>query len=117
MEVKQKMKGLCYIALIIGFFIFYQQNPVYAVIIIVLFIGVYIFLKSRTSGGGGVLGFLSGRNPQQDSKIDDLIMLMMIQQLMNPSERETPVMDSKKEERRDQIEKIKNEVLGLLDED
>lgn len=111
------MKGLCYIALIIGFFIFYQQNPVYAVIIIVLFIGLYIFFKSRTSGGGGVLGFLSGKNPQQDSKIDDLIMLMMIQQLMSPNERDTPVIDNKKEERKKQIEKIKNEVLDLLDED
>jgi len=44
-------------------------------------------------------------------------MLMMIQQLMNPNERDTPVIDNKKEERKIQIEKIKNEVLDLLDED
>lgn len=111
------MKSMCYIVLLIGFFLFYQQNPVYAIVIIVLFVGVYLFFKSRSSGSGGMFNFLSGRNPQQDSKIDDLIMLTMIQQLISPNERDTSVIDNRKEERRDQIEKIKNEVLGLLDED
>ena len=77
------MKGYCYIALIIGFFVFYQQNPIYAVVCIVIFVGVYLFFKSRKSGARG-FGFLSGKGAQQqESRMDDLVTLMMIQQLIN----------------------------------
>ena len=112
------MKGFCYIVLILGFFIFYQQNPVYAIIIIALFIGIYLFFKSRSSSRKGAFGFLSGKQTQYGSKIDDLITLMMIQQLMTPSNRDNhSLKDMKKKEREDNIEKIKNEVLDLLEED
>ncbi|MFX1501153.1 MAG: hypothetical protein ACFFDH_09350 [Promethearchaeota archaeon] len=112
------MKGFCYIALILGFFIFYQQNPIYAIVIIVVFIGVYLFFKSRKSGSGrGVFGFLSGKSIQQESRMDELITLMMIQQLMNSPSDINQTKDNKKEEREHQIEKIKNEVLELLEED
>jgi hypothetical protein len=114
------MKGYCYIALILGFFVFYQQNPMYAIIIIVLFIGVYLFFKSRSSGSSrGVFGFFSGKNAQQDSRMDDLITLMMIQQLMNSSleNNDNRVDYEKKKEQDQQIDKIKQEVLELLEED
>lgn len=112
------MKGLCYIALIIGFFMFYQQNPMYAIIVIALFVGVYIFFKSRSSRSRGRgLGFFSGKNVQQDSKIDDLITLMMIQQLMNsPSQTNNNQGQNKKEEEDEHIDKIKKEVLELLED-
>ncbi len=109
------MKGLCYIVLIIGFFIFYQQNPLYAIIIIVIFLGVYIIFKSRSSGNSSILNFLSGRNPQQDSKIDDLITLMMLQQLLTSNPQHHDTRDST--ENKDEIEKTKQEVLNLLEED
>ncbi|MFX0021515.1 MAG: hypothetical protein ACFE9S_04265 [Candidatus Hermodarchaeota archaeon] len=114
------MKGYCYIALILGFFIFYQQNPLYAIIIIVLFIGVYLFFKSRSSGSNrGVFGFFSGKNAQQDNRMDDLITLMMIQQLMNSSSdsSDNRVDNEKRKEHEQQIDKIKQEVLELLEED
>jgi hypothetical protein len=114
------MKGYCYIALIIGFFVFYQQNPVYAIIIIVLFIGVYLFFKSRSSGTNkGAFGFFSGKNTQQDKRMDDLITLMMIQQLMNsPSDgTNNQVINEEKKEKDMYIEKIKQEVLELLEEE
>jgi hypothetical protein len=115
------MKGFCYIALILGFFIFFQQNPVYAIVIIVIFIGVYIFFKSRKSGSqGGVFGFFSGKNAQQESRMDDLITLMMIQQLLNSPSENSDNRRSKKvdftNDHEEQIEKIKQEVLGLLEE-
>ena len=110
------MKGFCYIALIIGFFIFYQQNPMYAIIIIVLFIGVYLFFKSRKAGGG-VFAFLSGNQTQQNTKIDDLITLMMLQQLMNSNENRVLPRNEKEQERKSEIDKIKKEVLDLLDEE
>ena len=112
------MKGFCYIALIIGFFVFYQQNPMYAIIVIVLFVGVYLFFKTRLSGSKGRgLGFFSRKNTQQDSKIDDLITLMMVQQLMkSPSQKSDNQVQDKKEEEDEHIDIIKREVLELLED-
>lgn len=114
------MKGLCYIALIIGFFIFYQQNPVYAVIIIAGFIGLFVFFKSRkNSSKRGNFGFFSGRQTPQDNRIDDLIRLMMIQQLIaSNSNGSRDKMDNEDEDDQKEhyIEKTKREILELLDE-
>jgi len=115
------MKGLCYIVLILGFFLFYQQNPVYAIIIIVIFVGVFLFFKSRSSSRGGLFSFFSGAQVQQDNKINDLIMLMMIQQLLNPNEgrNKSPEYrpEPKKREKKDHIDKLKQEVFEILDEE
>ena len=113
------MKGFCYIALILAFFIFYQQNPIYAIIIIVLFIVVYLFFKSRSTSGRSGFGFLSGKQTPRDTKIDDLITLMMIQQLISSSSHSnnSPIRKEKKIECEHPIDKIKDEVLNLLDED
>ncbi|MFX1419609.1 MAG: hypothetical protein ACFE9N_11875 [Promethearchaeota archaeon] len=113
------MKGYCYIALIIGFFVFYQQNPVYAVVIIALFVGIFLFFKSRKSGPRG-FGFFSGKGAQQqESRMDDLVTLMMIQQLLNTNSQDsdTRVYKDSEKDRKHQIDKIKEEVLNLLDED
>jgi hypothetical protein len=108
--------------LLIGFFIFYQSNPMYAIIMIVIFVGVFLFYKSRSgNSGSGVLSFLSGNGTQQDNNMDDLITLMMIQQLLNsPSSSrgsEGYGNDNGEREREKEIDKIKNEVLELLEED
>lgn len=112
------MKGFCYIALIIGFFLFYQQNPMYAIVIIGIFIGVYIFYKSRTStSGNGPMSFFAGRTSHQDTKVDDLITLMMVQQLMNSnnnSGKNKSIRHSQDEERIEKIEQTKQEILDLL---
>ena len=113
------MKGLCYIVLILGFFIFFQQNPLYAIIIIVIGLGVYILFKSRSSNSSkGVLGFLTGAHSQQDSRIDDLITLMMVQQLLS-SKNDLDINNSeqKKQEQDHHIDRIISEVLVLLDEE
>jgi len=113
------VKGFCYIVLILGFFIFYQQNPVYSIIIIVLFIGVYLFFKSRSSGSSkGVFGFFSGKNAQQGNRMEDLITLMVIQQLMNTSSQNNDYTNKndEKAEKDKQIDKIKQDILDLLEE-
>ncbi|MFW9989892.1 MAG: hypothetical protein ACFFC3_14670 [Candidatus Odinarchaeota archaeon] len=115
------MKGLCYIVLILGFFIFFQQNPLYAVICMVIFLGVYILFKSRSSRSlGSVYRFLTGKNPQQESNIDDLITLMMIQQVVSSSNNHDynqPTEDIKSNQQKNAyIDKIKKEVLDLLDD-
>lgn len=114
------MKGLCYIVLIIGFFIFFQQNPVYAVVFIGIFIIGYLYVKSKRSGSnGGVFGFMKGNPQQQNGSFDDIITLMMLQQLFNtsgshPSDRQIDSSNEKSNE--EQIEQTKQEVLELLDE-
>ncbi|MFX0040160.1 MAG: DUF308 domain-containing protein [Promethearchaeota archaeon] len=112
------MKGYCYIALIIGFFVFYQQNPVYAITIIVLFVGVYLFFKSRKSSSkGGIFGFLSGKSIHQENRMDDLITLIMIQQLLNsPPQTTDNQIEEENENRKQEIDKVKQEVLNLLEE-
>ncbi len=114
------MKGFCYIVLVIGFFLFLQKDPMYAIVIIGIFIGVYLFYKSRTSSSGsGVMSFLSGRKNPQDNKIDDIITLMMVQQLLGTnhnsrSNNSTPRPTDG--ERIEKIEKTKQEFLRSLEE-
>jgi len=112
------MKGFCYIVLIIGFFIFFQQNPVYAVIFIGIFIAGYLYVKSKRSGSsGGVFGFMKGNPQHQDGKFNDIMTLMMLQQLFSNSEPRYVHDDSIKENNNEeQIEQTKQEVLELLDE-
>ncbi|MHA2180349.1 MAG: hypothetical protein ACXAAH_02865 [Promethearchaeota archaeon] len=110
------MKGYCYIVLIIGFFMFYQQNPMYAIIMIGIFIGGYVLVKSRKSGSG-VSGFFKGKTSQPNNNMDDLITLMMLQQLTNNSNSRIENIDEKRiRDHEKQIEKVKQEVLAILDE-
>jgi len=111
-----KMKGYLYIVLIVGFFLFYQQNPMYAIIMIVIFIGGYIFIKSRKSGSG-IGGFLKGKASQSNANMDDLITLMMLQQLTNNSNSEFRKFEEQTDDEHEKhIEKVKQETLALLDE-
>lgn len=104
------------VVLAIGFFMFYQQSPMYAIIIIVIFIAGYIFIKSRKSGSG-VSRFLSGKGSQPNNHMDDLITLMMLQQLTgNTNSRIETYEDPTDNERERYIEKVKQEALALLDE-
>lgn len=112
------MKGLCYIVLIIGFFIFFQQSPVYAVVFIGIFVIGYLYVKSKRSGSsGGVFGFMKGNPQQQNGSFDDIITLMMLQQLFNNSGSSNgQSISSKERNNEEQIEQTKQEVLELLDE-
>ena len=110
------MKAYCYLVLILGFFLFFQQSPLYAVIVIGAIAIGYLYIKSKRSqsGGSGFLGFMKG-NPQQNTRnYDDLITLMMLQQLIgtNNNHKVQEIDSSHKEE----IDQIKQEVLDILDE-
>lgn len=110
------MKGYFYIVLIIGFFMFYQQNPTYAIIVIGVFAVGYIVIKSRKSGSG-LAGFFKGKTPQTNSNMDDLITLMMLQQLTsNSNSRTERFEDTTNDDHEKNIEKVKQEALALLDE-
>ena len=110
------MKAYCYLVLILGFFMFFQQSPLYAVIVIGAIAIGYLYIKSKRSqhGGSGFLGFMKG-NPQQNTRnYDDLITLMMLQQLIgtNNNHKVQEIDSSHKEE----IDQIKQEVLDIFDE-
>jgi hypothetical protein len=114
------MKGLCYIVLIIAFFIYYQQNPVFTIVIIIIGLGVYIYFKSRKSdSSSGIFAFFSRHSPStQKSKLEDFMTLMLLQQTLQssspPSIKEDPPEKMTKYE--EQIETVKNEMLALLEE-
>jgi hypothetical protein len=110
------MKAFCYLVLIIGFFMFFQQSPVYAVIVIGAIAVGYLYIKSKRSqsSGSGFLGLMKGNPQQSTSTFDDLVTLMMIQQLLgtNTNHKSEEIDTSHKEH----IDTIKQEVLDLLDE-
>jgi len=111
------MKSILCLVLIVAFLMYYQTNPVLTIVIVVVGLGIYIFYKSKTSGSGsGISRFLSGRNPQQeDGKMDDLITLVMLQQLLNTSPRDTPHGHLDQKPKDENLEKARNEVLELLE--
>lgn len=76
----------------------------------------YVLIKSRRSGSKkGLLGFLKGSAPQENRHLDDVITIMMLQQLFNGSNGRHE--DKKtKSKRENEVEKIKQEILELLDE-
>ena len=95
---------------------FYQQNPMYAIIMIVIFIAGFIFVKSRKSGSG-IAGLFKGKGTQTNTNMDDLITLMMLQQLTNNSNsRIDRNEDYDTIDHENHIEKMKQEALDLLDE-
>jgi hypothetical protein len=118
------MKIFIYFALIVAFLMFYQNNPVFTVVIIIIALGIYLFYRSRKGNRGNSRSgfrFLSGKESHQNDSTDDLITLMMIQQIFSPSTtpdyiRYIPPNDTKQVEE-SEIDKIKREVLELLGDD
>jgi len=106
---------MCYIILIVAFFIFYQQNPVYAIVIIMIFAVGFLFIRSRKGRpNSGFLGFLKGKQDYQNNHMNDLITIMMLQQLIgdsHPKEREI-----ERNIDRDLIEEKRREIMELFDE-
>ena len=99
---------------------FYQQNPIYAVIFVVLFLGIYLFFKSRKHSRGGFAPgmFFSGRTSSQDNNMNDYIMFLMLQQHFNSSPQSHSQgafqSEQKVDPRQAYIEKTQGEVLELL---
>lgn len=110
------MKILCYLILIIAFLMYYQENPVYTIIIIAIGIGVYLFFKSR-KGKTGVLGnFFGGNSTESEERMNDLITFFILTQMFNNSSHQDNDLEKKKSQKmQEEIEKKKQEVLELLE--
>ena len=91
---------------------FYRANPLYAVIIIILFLGLYLLLKRRkNSRFGGGSSFFSGRGNQQN----DLVDLILAQQLIKSSKNHDVSSYKGPDKKTMEIERIKQEILELFD--
>ena len=115
------MKILLYLVLVIAFLMFYQYSPVVAMIVIVLFLGAFVYFKARKNGGSlGRGSFFSGRQPQNQDNIDNLITLVMLQQAFNKPGNsyidKKPLEDKDATEREKIIDQTRKEVLQLLEE-
>ena len=111
------MKIFLYLILVVAFLMFYQKNPIYAVIVMILLLGLYLFFKRRKHiGSGSGSGFFSGKNHSQN----DLIDLIFIQQLINSSVNNdlsnfNDKFSNSSNEKEIKIERIKKEIMELLD--
>jgi len=117
---KQNMKGFCLIAIIVAMLMFYQKEPFYTVVIIGVGVIVYLVYKAKKSGNGLLGAFFSGNQSHQDSRLDDLIALMMLQQLSSTnsqSNNATQQISEQARKRREAIDKTQKEVLDLLSSD
>ena len=115
------MKGLCYIVLIIAFFIYYQQNPVFTLVIITIGLGIYVYFKSRKSrSSSGIFTFFSKHSPSnQNNKLEDFITLILLQQTLqsfNSPNNKKKNASEKMIKDEEKIEIVKQEVLALLEE-
>ena len=114
------MKGFCLTAIIVAMLMFYQKEPFYTVVIIGIGVVIYFVYKAKKSGNGLLGAFFSGSQSREDSRLDDLIALMMLQQLttnnsMNNSA--SQVISEKSRKRDEAIDKTQKEVLDLLSSD
>ena len=111
------MKIFLFLILIVAFLMFYQKNALYAVIIMMILLGLYLFFKRKKHlGNGSGSGFFSGGNHNQN----DLIDLIFVQQLINSSVNNdlsnfNDKFSSSSNEKEIKIERIKKEIMELLD--
>ena len=80
-----------------------------------------MYFKSKKKGGSSVRGaFFSGRQSQNDGRVDDLVTLVILQQMFDKSSTnkvdELRSYQAKSYKKEEQIEKIKHEILELLEE-
>jgi hypothetical protein len=114
------MKGFCLIAIIVAMLMFYQKEPFYTVIIVGVGVVIYLVYKSKKNGNGMLGGFFSGNQSHQDTRLDDLIALIMLQQLSSTNVQSNNASQQISEDarrRREAIDKTQKEVLDLLSSD
>jgi len=80
-----------------------------------------MYYKSRKRGGPSTRGaFFSGRQYQNNGRVDDLVTLVVLQQMFDkPSSNKVDELRSNQEKshkQEEQIDKIKHEILELLEE-
>ena len=111
-----KLKGMCYIVLALGFLMSYQSNPVF--IIGILGVGglIYVYFKRKKSANAyGKTGLLRSGRASADEGMNSLISLMMVQQLLSKDSQVTSEPTQEISEEEQKIENNKREILRLLE--
>jgi len=114
------VKGFCLVAVVVAMLMFYQKDPLYTLVIIGVGLFFYLFYKAKKSGNGLLGVFMSGNQTSQDRNFDDLMALIMLQQLLSDNPQDSSAsreISKESQKRREEINKIQREVLGLLDSD
>ena len=111
-------KMCIYLILGMAFFMYYQENPMLVIIILVIGGGAFFYYKSnKIKNGGG--RFLSGRVPPQNTNIDNIVTLMILQQILGPNSQGVQSKASGQEltdDRKKEIVKSKETALKLLED-
>lgn len=115
-------KILCFLAVAIGFFAFYQQNQVFTIAIIFVMIIGYVAYKRKKKGK--TKSSLLSRNGGKGESYDQLVSLLMVQQFLNTDEKEASNnnsnnSDDRKEEDPEDLDEgfnIKEMIMDLLRE-
>ncbi len=100
-------KFFCYVMLFIALFIYYQENPVGTLIIIVLGLGLYLFLRLKKRGNQGKNLKLLGKKKQTE----------LLQKNNRPYNKpmRSDLSNSKKSLKIQNIEEIKENILMILE--
>ena len=99
---------------------FYQKEPIYTLVIVGVGLALYLYYKAKKSGKGLFGSMFSGPQSTQDSNINDLVSLIMLQQIISSNPQNNTASKHISEEskkRREEIEKTQKEVLDLLSTD
>ncbi len=115
-------KFFCYVMLFIALFIYYQENPVGTLIIIVLGLGLYLFLRLKKRGNQGKNLKLLGKKKQSgEISNQDLLNFFIITELLQKNNRpynkpmRSDLSNSKKSLKIQNIEEIKENILMILE--
>jgi len=112
-----RMKILCFIIIGIAFLVFYQQNPMVCLIMIILILGGYIFIKFRKASlKQGLFGkYFKKNSPNTANNTEKILTYILLDKYFSTdvSNIESKNSISSKNE---YIEEQKQKVLKLLKE-
>ena len=109
-------KIFCYGVLIVAFLLFFQNDPFVALIILTIIFALVLFVRKRKNNrGGSIFSFLSGKSFNQTTQLNDLVMALALENLLNNSKENSFENNPEIDEKKKQIEIIKEEVMELLE--
>ncbi len=107
------MKGYCFLILAVAFLMYFQKEPVFTVIILAIGIVMYFFIKARKSGKG-LFSFMGGSMDPQQDRMNDVITLLMLQQLISDTPKNQPPSSVQKKQEVP-TEPIEKEIMALFE--
>jgi len=98
---------------------FYQKEPIYALIILTIGAGGFLYFKAKKYRGGSGEIFASGKKIDHEHNfLQDLITYEILQRSLNNPERSFP-SDAKKQddEKEEELDETKRKIIELLEQE